>query len=66
MLADSPHKATFRERKYHLERIGVKLTDSSKKQAEYLGVPVEDRHLTPRANGLICTPRPLECPTTED
>jgi len=36
-----PSRATARQARLHLERIGVKLTKLSKKQADYLGVPME-------------------------
>ncbi len=49
MTGESPrNKTVFRPKKLdeevarlHLEKIGVKLTRLSPKQAEYLGVPVE-------------------------
>ncbi len=36
-----PRSSTRKSRRLHLEKIGVKLTKLTKKQADYLGVPVE-------------------------
>ena len=36
-----PSQATAGQARLHLERIGVKLTKLTKKQADYLGVPPE-------------------------
>ena len=36
-----PSQATARQARLHLDRIGVKLTKLTKKQADYLGVPSE-------------------------
>jgi adenosylhomocysteinase len=36
-----PSPATARQARLHLEKIGAKLTKLTKKQADYIGVPVE-------------------------